>query len=259
VDNSTFEIACTAEIQGSPVRDSVRIDYEILLRNKVLEDLVIQSHAKIFIAVYCSETLFKCLMPIHSLVGSLDLPAGSVVGNLEVEPILVSTTKISAFHPQGINLEYAKGYFEIEAGSPLAIGEREIFPIQFVRRSFQDLIRVQTSHELHKDEYEISLESNVITINMGVSVRQAWELMSADITLRPYLFISIYKDTLVEALNAIIGGQDVGEFAWSQKLGKTFERVGLDIFSESDFSKINRAVLRLLGDKGVERIISNVQ
>jgi hypothetical protein len=140
----------------------------------------------------------------------------------------------------------------------LAVGEREIFPISFSRRSFQDLIRVQTSTELDKNEYEISLASNIITINMGTNVRQAWELMSSDANYRSFLFISIYKDTFVEALSALVSGDDVEEFAWARKLTETFEKVGLDITDEADFTKLNRAVLRLLGKKGIEQVIANV-
>ena len=258
VDNSILEALCTVEIVGDSIKDSVKLNYEIVLRNIPLSLLVDDKSAAVFISVYCSETLFKTSIELEQLQGEIILPRGSIVGNLEVEPMLIATKDIDGFRPAGINLEYGEVEFDIEKGSPLGIGERDVFPISFVRRSFQDLIRVQTAPALHKDEYEISLASNVITINMGTNVRQAYELMSSDVALRPFLFISIYKDTFVEAVNAIVGGEDVDEFAWAQKLQKTFETVGIDLKEEADFSKINGAVLRLLGEKGIERMISNV-
>ena len=257
-DGSTFESNFSVAISGSTSKDTVEVDYVLQIRNVYLLSLIKNEKADLFLSFYSSETLFKMLIKIENLQGHLQLPSGAVVGSLEIEPLIIAVTPISDFLPNGLNEEYGAIKFEIEAGATLAVGEREIFPISFSRRSFQDLIRVQTSTELDKNEYEISLASNIITINMGTNVRQAWELMSSDANYRSFLFISIYKDTFVEALSALVSGDDVEEFAWARKLTETFEKVGLDITDEADFTKLNRAVLRLLGKKGIEQVIANV-
>jgi hypothetical protein len=258
VDSSTFESIFEVKISGESVKDTVQVSYTLQIRNKSLLALLDKGQASIYLAFYSAETLFKQLIQIKELRGQLQLQRGAVLGSLEIEPLIVASQKIIGFSPPGINKEYGNIQFEIERGAPLAIGERDIFPISFARRTFQDLIRVQTSTELDKNEYEISIASNVITIIMGINVRQAWELMSADSSYRPFLFISIYKDTFLEALLALVSGDDVEEFAWAKKLIDNFEKVGLDISRETDFATLNRAVLRLLGKKGVEQVITNV-
>ena len=240
------------------IKDTVEVTYVLQLRNRNLLQLIQNGNAAFFLSFYSSETLFKRLIKVENLEGKILLPRGAVLGSLEVEPLIIATTEIKQFSPDGLNLEYGNLSFTIEAGATLAIGERVIFPISLMRRSFQDLIRVQTSLELDKNEYEISLASNVITINMGTNVRQAWELMSSDSHYRSFLFISIYKDTFVEALTALVSGDDVEEFAWAKKLSDTFEKVDLNVRDEADFTKINRAVLRLLGKRGIEQVITNV-
>jgi hypothetical protein len=257
-DGSVFESNLSVTITGESSKDSVLVVYALQVRNKYILELIQNRKAAFFLSFYSSETLFKSLVKIEELTGEVNLPSGAVLGSLEVEPIIVAVKEINGFSPGGLNIEYGDMEFEIEAGATLAVGEREIFPISFVRKSFQDLIRVQTSSELDKNEYEISLASNVITIIMGTNVRQAWELMASDPHYRSFLFISIYKDTFVEALAALVSGDDVEEFAWAKKLTETFEKVGFNIRDEADFSKINRAVLRLLGKRGVEQVISNV-
>jgi hypothetical protein len=258
VDSSTFESIFEVKISGESVKDTVQVSYTLQIRNKSLLALLDKGQASIYLAFYSAETLFKQLIQIKELSGQLQLQRGAVMGSLEIEPLIVASQKIIGFSPPGINKEYGNIQFEIERGAPLAIGERDIFPISFARRTFQDLIRVQTSTELDKNEYEISFASNVITIIMGINVRQAWELMSADSSYRPFLFISIYKDTFLEALLALVSGDDVEEFAWAKKLIDNFEKVGLDISRETDFATLNRAVLRLLGKKGIEQVITNV-
>jgi hypothetical protein len=123
----------------------------------------------------------------------------------------------------------------------------------------QDLIRVQTSIELNSNEYEISLNSNIITIIMGTNVRKAWDFMRSDSSLRPYLYMSIYKDTFVEALGAVVNGESADEFLWAQKLRDKFEDKGFEFSDANDFSKINMAVLRRLGSRGIESVTKNVQ
>jgi hypothetical protein len=258
VDGSLFESSFNVATSGDKFKDTVEVTYVLQLRNRFLLQLVQNEKAAFFLSFYCSETLFKQLIKVESLEGQILLPRGAVLGSLEVEPLVIATTEIDQFSPDGLNPEYGTLKFAIEAGATLAIGEKVIFPISLMRRSFQDLIRVQTSLELDKNEYEISLASNVITINMGTNVRQAWELMSSDSHYRSFLFISIYKDTFVEALTALVSGDDVEEFAWAKKLSETFEKVGLNVRDEADFTKINGAVLRLLGKRGIEQVITNV-
>ncbi len=257
-DGSTLESNFIVAISGDHSKDTVVVSYVLQVRNRHLLGLVENGRAAFFLSFYSSETLFKKLIKVEDMKGELQLPSGAVLGSLEIEPFIIAVTQINQYCPEGLNAEYGNLKFEIDPGATLAVGEREIFPISFARRSFQDLIRVQTSTELDKNEYEISLASNIITINMGTNVRQAWELMSSDANYRSFLFISIYKDTFVEALSALVSGDDVEEFAWARKLTETFEKVGLNISDEADFAKLNRAVLRLLGKKGIEQVIANV-
>lgn len=257
-DGSTFESNFIVSVSGEHSKDTVVVRYVLQVRNRHLLGLAENGRAAFFLSFYSSETMFKKLIKVEDMNGELQLPSGAVLGSLEIEPFIIAVTQIGQYCPEGLNAEYGKLKFEIHPGATLAVGEREIFPISFARRSFQDLIRVQTSTELDKNEYEISLASNIITINMGTNVRQAWELMSSDANYRSFLFISIYKDTFVEALSALVSGDDVEEFAWARKLTETFEKVGFNISDEADFAKLNRAVLRLLGKKGIEQVIANV-
>ena len=157
------------------------------------------------------------------------------------------------------NEEFGGNSFGVEVGSPLAIGDKDIFYFAFAERSLQDLIRVQTSTELNENEYEISLASNIITIIMGTNVRKAWDFIRSDSSLRPYLYMSIYKDTFVEALGAVVNDDGIDEFLWAQKLREKFEEKNFQFNDASDFSKINMAVLRRLGSRGIEVVANNVQ
>ena len=119
--------------------------------------------------------------------------------------------------------------------------------------SFQDIIRVQTSEELDINEYSITLQSNVITVNMGLNVRKSFEIMKADSTLKPHLFASIYKDTFVEALMAL-PQDEFEEFAWAKKLKERLASFKLNVSDMEDYSKANSAALLILGKKSYAKL-----
>lgn len=257
-DGSYFNTELTAEI-SSEVKDSIRIAYSINLKNEYIEKLISNNIASVYLNLYCADTVYRSSYLVNQNKGEFTLSPGEVIGALEIEPIILNNLEIEQFSPTGLNQEFGSNLFQIEAGSPLALGEKDIFYFAFAERSLQDLIRVQTSSELNENEYEISLTSNVITIIMGTNVRKAWDFIRSDSTLRPYLYMSIYKDTFVEALAAVVNGDGTDEFLWAQKLRGKFEENNFQFTDSNDFSKINMAVLRRLGSRGIEMVAKNVQ
>jgi len=257
-DDSYFNTELTAEI-SSEVKDSIRITYSINLKNEYIEKLISNNIASVYLNLYCADTVYRRSFLVNQNKGEFTLSSGEVIGALEIEPIILNNLEIEKFSPTGLNQEFGSSSFQIEAGSPLALGEKDIFYFAFAERSLQDLIRVQTSSELNENEYEISLTSNVITIIMGTNVRKAWDFIRSDSTLRPYLYMSIYKDTFVEALAAVVNGDGTDEFLWAQKLREKFEENNFQFTDSNDFSKINMAVLRRLGSRGIETVAKNVQ
>ena len=258
IDGSYFNAELTAEI-SSEAKDSIRIAYSVNLNNPYIEKLISSDVASVYLNLYCADTIYRSSFLLNQYKGEITLAPGEVIGSLEIEPIVLNNLEIKQFSPPGLNQEFGGNLFQVEVGSPLALGEKDIFNFAFAERSLQDLIRVQTSSDLNDNEYEISLTSNIITIIMGINVRKAWDFIRSDSSLRPYLYMSIYKDTFVEALAAVVNGDGTDEFLWAQKLREKFEEKNFQFSDFNDFSKINMAVLRRLGSRGIETVAKNVQ
>lgn len=258
IDGSYFNAELTAEI-SSEAKDSIRIAYIVNLNNPYIEKLISSKVASVYLNLYCADTIYRRSFLLNQYKGEITLAPGEVIGSLEIEPIVLNNLEIKQFSPPGLNQEFGGNLFQVEVSSPLALGEKDIFNFAFAERSLQDLIRVQTSSELNDNEYEISLTQNIITIIMGINVRKAWDFIRSDSSLRPYLYMSIYKDTFVEALAAVVNGDGTDEFLWAQKLREKFEEKNFQFSDFNDFSKINMAVLRRLGSRGIETVAKNVQ
>ena len=255
IDRSFFYTEFSLRIDDSNAKQNLILDYVINLKNDYLENLIKKMKAQISISIYCGDTLYKNTFQIISDRGGIDLGSGNIVGNLEVQAVITSSEYLENYNPPGVNPEFLTTFFELPPGSILALGDKEIFPISFQRIKMESLIRVQLSLEKHPDTFEVNLESNVITILMGKNVMAAWELMRTDRALKPFLYLSVYKDTFVEALTLLATDIETHEFAWAQKLIEKCNSQGIKIESLIDFSSRNQAALLLLGTYGVQKLV----
>jgi hypothetical protein len=257
IDKSSFYTELNLVVKEIDNRQHLILNYVYNLKNDYIQNLIYEKKAYVFITIYCGETLFKNSYCLNSERDEIDLGTGNIIGNLEVQSMIVTSIQLDNYEPPNVNPEYLTDSFELSAGSILAMSDREIFPISLERINLQSLIRVQLSTEKAPDTYEINLESNVITIMMGKNSMSAWELMRTDRALRPFLYISIYKDTFVEALALLSSSHESHEYAWAQKLIEKCNDLGIKIELLSDFSSQNQAALLLLGDFGMQRLVKS--
>jgi hypothetical protein len=208
-----------------------------------------------FLDVYSKETLFRTLVSLDELEGTIEFQPGEVLGLLEVQSFIIATKKIQKYTPKGINSEYGDNKFEIEAGSVLAIDEKVVLPVSFKRVKLESIIRVQKSDDIDQDSYTINLESNIITILMGSSYHALWDIMRSDYSVKPYLYLSVYKDTFVEALSLLHKSEDVEEYEWAQALIAKCAMNGIEIKDLIDFPAQNQAALKLLRELGVQKLL----
>jgi hypothetical protein len=257
IDKSSYFVDFKLDIEMHDGKQHLFINYVYNLKNDYIQNLIYEKKASPYITVYCGETLFKSSYLLNEERGKIDLGHGKIIGNCEVQSIIVNSIALDNFNPPNMNPEYLTDSFELSAGSILAMSDREIFPVSFERISLQSLIRVQLALEKQPDTFEINLESNVITIMMGKNSMSAWELMRTDRALKPFLYISIYKDTFVEALSLLAMNNESHEYVWAQKLIEKCNDLGIKVESLLDFSSQNQAALSLLGSFGMQKLVKS--
>lgn len=253
IDESFFRATYSIEIIGSELPDTCKLNFSFEINNPYLQRLYDEGRIVLQLDSYCGETLFHELINCEQEAGEFIFPAGAINGRLELQAILVTNEKIDNFSPERINNEFQSSIFALDRGSIVAFEPGAIFEISNEFTSFQDIIRVQTSEELDVNEYAITLQSNVITVNMGLNVRKSFEIMKADAIQKPHLFASIYKDTFVEALMAL-PQEEFEEFTWVNKLKERVSSLKLNVSDMQDYSKANRAALLILGKKSYEKM-----
>ena len=256
-DGSYFAVEVEPQLSEKMNKENVVLAYKVELGSRSIQEQVANGSAKIFLDLYSKETITRILSPLEKDAGVIEFESGQLLGVLEIQALVIATRRIKNYKPSGINEEYGAADFDILPGSALAIGEKIQLPLAFKRIKLESLIRVQLSLDLDPDVYELSLDSNFITILMGKSFHELWDLMRSDQAVKPYLALSVYKDTFVEALSLIYKTEEAEEFSWAQALIARCEKSGIKLEELTSFSAQNQAALKLLRELGVHKLISS--
>ena len=257
VDGSYFEVEVSGRLMQKNDVENLCLDYKVNFSSPGLQKYLDNGAASIFLDVYSKETISRSVFSLKDLEGTLEFKPGLLMGLLEVQARIICSKKISGFNPSGINPEYGDIKFDVSAGSILAVGEKVLLPLSFKRVKMESIIRVQKSEDLDKDTFSVNLESNVITILMGSAFHSLWDIMRSDYSVRPYLFLSVYKDTFVEALSVLNKSEDVDEYGWAQALITKCEQNQIKLEELVDFASQNQAALKLLREFGVHKLLVN--
>ena len=257
VDGSSFSVDLKARLNQDKNSENLCIDYKIDLTSAGIRSQLTDGSAQVFLDLYSKETITRILSPLVDEEGSIEFKAGQLLGVLEVQAAVIATQTIKSYSPAGINKEYGDLKFKVSPGSILAIGEKILLPLSFKRIKLESLIRVQLSKDLDPDVYELNLDSDFITILMGESFHALWDIMRSDFAVKPYLALSIYKDTFVEALSLIYKTEEAEEFSWAQALIARCENSGIKLEELTNFSSQNQAALKLLRELGVHKLLAS--
>lgn len=252
----TFKCLTDLEIKDTSERNTCVLKYEYVIGNESLIKLINSKKANVYLEAYCGETLFSKIYLLEAGRSSIEFPAGAINGRVEIQLFIIFVAEESTLKFTGINPEFGTDSFLIEKSSPLAVSETFAYNVFNEYQSFRDLIRIQTSEALDPNEYQIVLQSSVITINMGINVRKSYEKLKSLSSEKANLFASIYKDTFVEALMNI-DSEDSAEFLWAEKLKSILESMNVSLKDLKDFQYANRVALLILGKKSYEKLASH--
>jgi hypothetical protein len=257
VDGSAFSVELKPRLNQDKNNENLCIDYRVHLTSPGIQAQLKDGSAQVFLDLYSKETITRILSPLVDEEGSIEFQSGQLLGILEVQAAVIATKLIKSYGPVGVNAEYGDLKFNVPPGSILALGEKILLPLSFKRIKLESLIRVQLSKDLDPDVYELNLDSDFITILMGESFHALWDIMRSDSAVKPYLALSIDKDTFVEALSLIHKTEEAEEFNWAQALIARCESSGIKLEDLSNFSSQNQAALKLLRELGVHKLIAS--
>lgn len=241
------------------------ITYQLTLKSDRLNEFLADSQARVGLSVYAKGSRWKSLLPADTFSGSFTIPESDVFGTLEITPVIVSAVD-ETLEFEGINPEFGTKRFAVKEGDLLAHGPTEAMETahQTTTAEGESWIVFSLDQTLDPNEYEIQTAHDAIMVYAGANVMLVTNAMSANPTLRPYLYTSIYKDAFVAALDSILASfqsEEEPEEEWARGLQAYMEscNLSLDELSGGDRNDVLKFVLRLTAGDGLGALAQDIK
>ena len=249
--------------QRSAEEGHLRVSYDLDLTSTRLDEFLADSRAKFALNLYSKGTRWKELRVLDHRKGEFVISEGLLFGTLEITPLLV-VHQAGEFELSGHNSEYGNSRFQLEEGDLLAFGPTEALEVDHERSSddIEAFITLALSPG-DPDVYEVIDGGSQIIVSAGENVMSVVNVMRAENRLHPYLFMSIYKNAFVFAIESILADfqrELDPEGAWATGLLAFIDSAGLSLDEiTGEKESVERFVQRMLASDGVELLAKNIK
>lgn len=260
--DTDFESTIDFKLASTPGSDVVIAEYNFLLSNDEIRDLIAKGLATYAIDVKCIDTLYREVKYCSGITGSIQFEAGQLYGKTVFEPIVVVLKPVKDFYARDFNPEFGNMKFCLFPGDVIAADDPISKYIEFTKLKFESLIRVETVIDMPSEAYSFNVATDILTIQMGKNFRYIWELYRQEKDKAPFLAMSVYKDCIHSALEFISKNDEEADlFKWARALKVKLETLGLgkDLSPEADFNAIGALAQQLVSKIGVQRLLKNVK
>lgn len=251
------------ELFVDSVKSPITLRGDLDLTNEDLVVALTEGSISVYVDVVSTASFFRKQIPVPPLrVNAMQLvqdekfeimlPAGSLVGTVELTAYLVASKNMS-FSPEGLHLDYGETVFQIQLGDMLGASPTKVIELIPDFGATPDLVTLRLSTEIDPNSYVIDTQGNTILVLMGKNYMDYWSLARTDSSSRSQLWLGLYKDVLVAALaSASSAGLENIDSVWATQLLNRLESLEISLDHSSEFPEINRVALEMVGKDGVE-------
>ena len=257
--DSAFQAVVDIDLDGEEDDQKLKIAYRFNLSNQEIRRKIDEKNASYALEIVCVDSFFRSVLLVPE-EGDHYLPIGDLYGRLNIQPLVIATGSVTAFSSTDFNEEYEGHRFQIEPGDMLAIDDMVVRYIEFLHLNFESLVRITTSQDVDPLEYGFDTENDLLTINMGEKFREIWNAYHIQQEFAPLLAMSVYKDCLVAALEAISTSDsdgDAEQWRWARALNTKLAQLNISVPENPDFTALNRVAQQLVQNLGVRRLSKN--
>ena len=255
--DGSFE--CVLDFQKDVDDDgSFEVSYINMLSVDEIQALITSRKANFVIEISCAETLFRKSI-VMGKAGKIDLNAYEFHGNVIFTPMIVVTQKLRHFTSIDLNPEYESQEFTLNPGDLLAVDNSVTKNIDFIKLSFETLVRIRTDSTLEPNSYSIEPTPNFIYVSMGEKLREQWTLLSKKKNTQPIFAMTIFKDCLVLAIQELIVNEDAIQYKWANALIKKLGERQLSLPKTFEFNEVNKIAQNLVVHLGSSKLRTLVE
>ena len=181
--NSFFESEISVELEKNEASNAndLKINYQFLLENKEINQLIEKGNADFAILIISKSTFYREIFYTNKKVeGSFTVGLNNLYGNVEFQPQIVIIKDNVKFTSDDLNNEFSLEdnkfpNFNLSSGDIIAFAQSIYKNISFEPLTLESLIRWNKDISLDENIYSIDPSDNqYLTINMGENFHEKW-------------------------------------------------------------------------------------
>ncbi|MDN8617300.1 hypothetical protein [Variovorax ginsengisoli] len=181
--------------------------------------------------IRCQETGLRRLQHFGFPSGVQHFAPGALLGNVQLRPMVWSTSRIAGYKPQGAHAEFSEGS-EIESGQILALDDEQV--IEVTRPplpSIESVFEIISSDEITEGKFDIDTQSDRIIVRMGERTYQLVQsLRLTDDATRAVVMNSLFVPIVMQVLDQLSEGYEPFEqYRWLHPFRARCELVRVDV------------------------------
>lgn len=232
-------------------KDTVAVDITYALSSDAVLEEIKKGNAKYVSVVSCRETYFREVLSSHSGKISSSFAAGTLRGEVRVDPYIIVSKKITGFKSEDINKEFGSDAFNFVPGDVLAQDETQVFYIERdLFKPISSVFELVKNETLSGGEWLVSFEDDHVQIEVSTQMKSSIDNARNVKANQVILLNSLYFSAVVQALQRLKdGGEDYELNRWAQIIKRQLHNAGWDLSTTEPYilaQRLMKQPLKLL-------------
>ena len=251
-DDGDFQVVFEDELGEDSDEIIVNVTYACSVTE--ITDLIASGQACYTLLVVCPSTLVRRAFVTNSDKQSITLKANEFYGEVELSPQVVVSEQVQGFSSEDLHHEFRDTAFDLFPGDVIAVADSEIRTFEFDGLRLENLIKARLNETLNPNQYQIELGDSKIYIDMGAKLHRIWGEIRQEQAARPLIFMSIYKDMFLMALEELATDESAMDKRWAAGIMAKVEETGLPFNETCNLNEINLVAQRILQGDTIDRL-----
>lgn len=256
-----FQATVTVDVSQSYFGLHVRCQ----LSSKDLRSLIKEGRAAYALHIECSATRYRRIALSADPEFTLEVPASSVQGTVDVCVLVCATQAIDRYINENFHSDYGKTQFSVAKGDVLAVAEDRTFLADSERdqlRRIPSILEVARTTDPEASAMDLDLMGNKITIRLRSEDYERYSTLVPAVHLETIIASIVAVPVLIEVLEDVLtsddADQEFGNYRWYRVIKSKLTSEGIDL-SSGEFPIATVALAQKLLDEPVTQALAAVQ
>ena len=200
-DYTDGEFQALVELTFPEGSSKFHLDAQFALSVDEIADQIASGNARFVLVLACRDTYSRHVLETRENTISADFPAGSLRGEVEIYPYVVTENEISDFSCPFINSEFGAGPFTFEKGAVLALDRpTAVYVDRDLFRPITSIFQLVVKESISGAEWQLNCSDDYVQIALSAQMKAKIDAARNSSRNRAILVNSIYFAAVMQCI-----------------------------------------------------------